>query len=75
MTRLKPHNEIPFLATKPLEHIHSDIRSPINPTSREGFKYIMNFVEDYSSMLFIYFLQFKNEVPTALKNIYCKCST
>ena len=58
----------PILATKPLDRVHSDICGPIQPVSREGYKYIINFVDEYSSMLFVYFLRSNDEAPTALKN-------
>eukprot|EP00794_Sanderia_malayensis_P020928 gene20928-22982_t len=68
MTKLpKSVDESPVFATHPLEHVHSDVCGPINPTSREGYRYIINFVDEYSSMLFIYFLRSKEETPSALK--------
>eukprot|EP00794_Sanderia_malayensis_P017213 gene17213-18934_t len=55
-----------------LQHTHwsTYIRmffGPINPTSRESYRYIINFVDGYSSMLFVYFLRSKEETPSALK--------
>ena len=48
MTRLpKTTDENPVHATQPLERIHSDICGPINPRSREGYNYIINFVDEY----------------------------
>ena len=69
MTRLpKSLGEKPILATKPLDCALSDICGPIQPASREGYKYIINFVDEYSSMLFVHFLRSKDEAPSALKN-------
>ena len=67
-TRLpKATDDAPVHATKPLQRVHTDITGPIMPISREGFKYIINFVDEYSSILFVYFLRSKDEATTALK--------
>ena len=50
-------------ATRPLEFIHSDIAGPINPVARDGVKYIINFVDDYSGCCFVYFLKQKSDAP------------
>lgn len=57
----------PTLATEALQRVHSDIQGPIGPPSREGHRYIINFVDEYSSMLFVYFLRSKDEATTAFK--------
>ena len=75
MTRLpKTTDENPVHATQPLERIHSDICGPINPRSREGYNYIITFVDEYSSMIFVYFLRSKDEASTALKNLIADVS-
>lgn len=63
----KSQDEEPILATKPLQRVHSDLQGPIGPPSREGHRYIVNFVDEYSSMLFTYFLRSKDEAATAFK--------
>ncbi len=69
ITKQPKSKDIPNIkATHPLERVHSDVCGPINPSSREGFKYIINFVDEYSGMLFVYILRSKNEATTALKN-------
>ena len=68
MTRLpKSHDNPPIYATKPLERVHSDLCGPISPSSREGHHYIMNFIDEYSSMIFIYLLRAKSEAHIALQ--------
>jgi len=59
----------PQHATKPLERVHTDICGPIEPTSREGFKYVINFIDEHTSMLFVYTLRSKDEATTALKKL------
>ena len=44
-------------ATKPLELVHSDLSGPVTLTAKNGFTYCMNFVDDYSGMIFYYFLK------------------
>ena len=68
MTKCPKTHDIPQkYAEKPLDRVHTDICGPILPTSREGFKYIINFIDEYSSMLFVYFLRSKDEAHIAFK--------
>lgn len=43
----------PIHATRPLECVHTDIAGLITPTSREGHKFIINFVDVYTGMIFV----------------------
>ena len=63
----KSQEEISIHATKPLYRIHSDICGPNDPTSREGYKYVIYFIDEYSSMIFVYLLSQKDEAHIALK--------
>jgi len=40
----------------------------IEPSSREGYRYVINFIDEYSSMLFTYFMHTKDEASQALKS-------
>lgn len=42
-------------ATAPLELVHTDLARPIDPVSREGFRYSIAFTDDYSGAVFVYF--------------------
>ena len=55
----KSQDDTPTHATKPLQRVHTDIAGPINPTSKDGQKYIISFIDEYSSMLFLHFLRSK----------------
>ena len=55
-------------ATYPLQRVHTDMCGEITPTAKGGFKYIVNFVDEYSSMLFVYFTHTKDEAHNALKH-------
>ena len=39
-------------ARGPLEFIHTDLAGPIDPEGREGFRYALSFVDDYSCTIF-----------------------
>ena len=53
-------------ATAPLAMVHSDLNGP-NPVAVGGFRYVMNFVDDYSGAVFVYFLKFKSEAVRAFE--------
>lgn len=48
-------------ATAPLELVHTDLAGPIDPASREGFRYSIAFTGDYSGTVFVYFLKSKSD--------------
>ena len=52
-------------ATAPLELVHSDLAGPINPVAKDGFKYSLYFVDDYSGVIFVYFLKQKSDTLEA----------
>ena len=54
-------------AMSPMEKIHSDLSGEVTPSSREGHKYAMTFIDDYSDVKFIYFLKKKSDAPRALE--------
>ena len=41
-------------ATKPLQFVHSDIAEPIEPIAKEGMRYVINFVDDFTGACFIF---------------------
>ena len=43
----------------PLEFVHSDLAGPISPTAKDNFRYVMNFVDDFTGVCFVYFLRQK----------------
>ena len=52
-------------ASAPLELVHSDLAGPITPISLDGFKYAMSFIDDYSGVIFVYFLKKKSDSVAA----------
>ncbi|KAJ8044729.1 Copia protein [Holothuria leucospilota] len=49
----------------PLGLVHTDLAGPIEPVSKEGFKYAMAFTDDFSGAVFVYFLKSKRDVISA----------
>ena len=47
-------------ATEPFELVHSDLSGPIPINNVNGYKYIINFVCDYSGLLIVYLLKDKS---------------
>ncbi len=39
-------------ATKILALVHSDLVGPIQPLAKDGYKYVLNFIDDYSGLMF-----------------------
>ena len=54
-------------ASEPLMLVHSDLAGPIDTQSKDGFKYVMNFVDDFSGCSFVYFLESKADAHKALE--------
>lgn len=49
-------------ATRPIEHIHSDVCGPIGPVAYDGSKYFVTFIDDYTHFAHVYLIKHKSEV-------------
>ena len=58
-------------ATAPLQFIHSDLAGPIEPVAKDGLKYVINFVDDFTGASFVYFLRCKSDATKALEKFLC----
>lgn len=58
----------------PLGLVHTGLAGPIEPVSKEGFKYAMAFTDDYSGTVFVYFPKSKRDVVTATEKILADSS-
>jgi hypothetical protein len=72
---LGKHNKQPFhdstsRACRKLELIHYDLCSPMIVPSANGNKYIMNFVDDYTKMCWVYLLKDKSQDFETFKNFH-----
>ena len=54
-------------ASAPLELVHTDLAGPIEPTSRDGYKYAISFTDDFSGAVSVYFLKTKSDTTLATK--------
>lgn len=45
--------------------MHTDSAGPMTPVARDGFRYAVLFTDDYSGVIFIYFLQKKSDAIRA----------
>jgi len=61
-------------ATRPLEFIHCDLAGPVEVASREGSKYSIVFVDDYTGIIFVYFLKNKSDATAATKKFLADVS-
>ena len=52
-------------ATKILVLVHSDFVGSIQPLAKEGYKYLLNFINDYSGLTMLYFLKHKSNTLLA----------
>ena len=46
-------------ATNILTLVHIDLAGPIQPLAKDGYKYVINFIDDYSSLTRLCFLKHK----------------
>ena len=56
-------------ATESFELVHTDLASPIDPIAKDGFRYVIIFVDDYSGCTFTYFLKEKSDAVKATKKV------
>ena len=52
-------------AKEPLEFVHCDLAGPIDPIAKDGFKYALSFVDDYTGINMVYFLKQKSDTLEA----------
>ena len=52
-------------ATKILALVHSDLAGPFQPLAEDGYKYVIDFIDDYSGLTILYFLKHKSDTLLA----------
>ncbi|MEE4247441.1 MAG: reverse transcriptase domain-containing protein [Kangiellaceae bacterium] len=52
-------------AEKLFDLVHCDLAGPIDPMAKDGFRYAMLFVDDYTGIHTVYFLKHKDDAVTA----------
>ena len=46
--------------TKILALVHSDLAGPIQSLAKDGYRYVLNFIDDYSGLTMLYFFNHKS---------------
>ena len=54
-------------AKGPLEFVHCDLAGTIDPVARDGFKYALLFVDDFTGIHMVYFLKHKSDTVEAME--------
>lgn len=67
-----PFNHVGSRSNEILETIHTDICGPMEVPSIGGSRYFLLYVDDYSRMIFVYFLKYKSEALARFKEFKAK---
>ena len=46
---------------------YSDFVGPTQPLGKEGYRYVLNFIDDYSGFIMLYFLKYKPDTLLTIK--------
>lgn len=57
-----PFNKKCQRASKPLELVHTDVCGPISPSTWDGKRYFVTFIDDYTHFTMVYLMASKDEV-------------
>ncbi|XP_076661161.1 uncharacterized protein LOC143365143 [Halictus rubicundus] len=60
-------------ASKPLEIIHTDVCGPIEPTTWDGMKYFITFLDDFTHFAAVFPIRGKHEVTEIVKSYLKQC--
>ena len=52
-------------ATRIFALVHSDLAGPIQPLAKDGYKYVINFIDNYSGLTILCFLNHKSDTLLA----------
>ena len=63
------HKTNKFSTSKPLEIIHVDLCGPTITLALQGERYFALFVDDYTRMMWVYFIKYKSESFECFKNL------
>ena len=50
------------LDLKATKSLHSDLAGPIQPLAKDGYEYVLNFIDDNSGLTMLYFLKHKSDI-------------
>lgn len=63
---------IPSRTSGPLELVYMDVCGPMPTTSRQGNRYYLAIIDDYSRAVVLYLMKYKNEAFRKFKNYHAK---
>lgn len=63
------HKTKEHCTSKPLEIVHADVCGPTINQALQGERYFVLFVDDYTRMMWIYFIKYKSETFECFKNL------
>ena len=63
------HKTKEFSTSKPLEIIHADLCGPTRTPTLQGERYFALFVDDYTRMMWVYFIKYKSKEFERFKNL------
>ena len=69
------NHDVSKRSTAPLQLVFSDLAGPVSPVSKENSRYVMSFVDDYSGLIFVYFLKNKNDSIRGLERFLADSAT
>ena len=58
-------------STKACERVFTDVVGPIMPSSKDGFRHFVTFVDQYSSHACVKFMKHKNQVLQKFQRVRC----
>ena len=61
--------------SKTRERVFSDVVGPITASSKDGFRYFVTFIDEYSSHACVKFMHHKNQVLQKFKEYIAECGT
>lgn len=75
ITKLPFQKKLECNTKRPLELIHSDICGPISPTTHDGKRYFLTFIDDYTHFTVVYLMKNKSEMFEYFKNFEATVTT
>ena len=73
MNNFRNHNSDERAKSK-LDVVYCDLAGPIDPIAKGGYRYVVSFVDDYSSICSVYFIQHKSEVTSVTTRFLADCA-
>ena len=73
MTQFR-NREADMRAKSILDLVHCDLAGPIDPVAKEGFKYVLGFIDDYSGIIMVYFIKQKSDTVKATEKFLADCA-